>query len=68
MTDKFKPSDAAASRATFGFMALLSAFLIIFLQAIAAGTTVQWANLLALVLAITGTGLRIEAILLRKES
>ncbi|WP_157062778.1 hypothetical protein [Actinopolyspora mortivallis] len=48
-------------------MALLTAFLIIFSQVIAAGTTAQWANMLALVLTIIGTGLRVEAVIIRQE-
>lgn len=63
MTDKL--ATTAASRVTLGNAALLAAFIIVLLQAI--GTDYdKWPDLLAIVLAIVGTGLRIEAALARR--
>ncbi|WP_116047033.1 hypothetical protein [Amycolatopsis palatopharyngis] len=63
MRDKL--SSSAASRASFGSVALLAAFVIVFLQAIGSGYD-QWPYLLAVVLAVTGAGLRIEAAIARQ--
>lgn len=58
-------SHSQSSRATLGTVALLAAFVIVLLQAIGSGNA-QWPNLLAVVLAVLGSGLRIEAVLARR--
>lgn len=55
----------AASKATIGNVALLAAFVIVVLQAVGTGYD-QWPDLLAIILAIAGTGLRIETALARR--
>jgi len=62
MTDESRPQR---SRTSIGSVALLAAFVIVVLQAIGEASA-QWPNLLAIVLAILGSGLRIEAVLARR--
>jgi hypothetical protein len=54
--------NAAVIRST-GTIALVAAFLIVLLEMVSAGTSQAWPTLLAIVLTITGVGLRIEAAL-----
>lgn len=52
--------NAAAGRTALGTAALLAAFLIVFLQAVGTGYE-RWPDLLAVLLAVAGSGLRVEA-------
>jgi hypothetical protein len=58
-------AESAARRSNVGTLLLLVALVVVLLQAISAGTK-DWPNLLAVVLAVTGAGLRIEGVLLRR--
>lgn len=60
-------SEQARSRASFGSLALLVAFIMIPLQAVSEFRD-AWATLTAILLAILGVGLRIEAAILRGQS
>ncbi|GAA1247006.1 hypothetical protein GCM10009676_36460 [Prauserella halophila] len=57
----------AAGRATLGSVALLAAFVIVALQAVGTGYD-QWPNLLAILLAVVGSGLRIEAAIAKLDN
>ncbi|GAA2345792.1 hypothetical protein GCM10009854_23330 [Saccharopolyspora halophila] len=52
--------SAATGRAAFGTAALFAAFIIVVLQAVGTGYD-RWPDLLAVLLAVAGSGLRIEA-------
>lgn len=58
-----RQNSVAAGRATIGTVALLAAFMIAALQVI--GSAQSWASLIAILLAIMGIGLRIEAAISR---
>lgn len=63
-------STRAATRASFGSIALLTAFLIVLLQTVGSGDGLLpglLAGLLAVLLAILGVGLRIEAAVLGRS-
>ncbi|TVT44045.1 hypothetical protein FNH05_21925 [Amycolatopsis rhizosphaerae] len=57
--------DATVIRST-GTVALIAAFAVVLLEIAGTGTP-EWPRLLAVVLAVTGVGLRIEAALVRSR-
>lgn len=56
---------ARGEQGSVGSIALLAAFVIVLLQAVGTGAD-EWPDLLAILLAILGVGLRIEAALLAR--
>ncbi|GAB3282023.1 hypothetical protein [Parasphingorhabdus pacifica] len=67
MTTKPNYRTAATGRATLGTVALLAAFVIVALQAVGTGYD-QWPNLLAILLAVLGSGMRIEAAIQKPDN